>query len=225
MDSTESREEYLEAILRLEEAHGGATVTRIAQELGVRPASVSQMTARLVDAGLVRRDQEGNHLVLTGEGRTEAIRLVRLHRLSERFLTDYLGLPWDVVHEQACRLEHVLSDTVEESLVLKLGRPLTCPHGQLIPYDTERLVPGPAESLVDVPAGGSCLVVCVADESPDLLRYVGSCGLQPGARVTVTEVAPFDGPLALLVEGTCVHVGREVARKVLVSIAATDVGR
>ena len=106
---SESREEYLEAIFKLTQQPEGATVGRVADELGLAAPSVSQMVARLAAEGLVERDQ-ASHVLLTKEGRREALRLVRRHRLSERFLTDYLDLPWDQVHDEACKFEHVLSD-------------------------------------------------------------------------------------------------------------------
>jgi DtxR family transcriptional regulator, Mn-dependent transcriptional regulator len=215
--STESREEYLEAVFKLEGTSRGATITRIAQELGVRPASASQMTSRLVEAGLLRRQAPGTRVALTEQGRSEAVRLVRRHRLSERFLTDYLELPWDQVHEEACRLEHVLSDEAETSLARRLGHPLTCPHGRVIPYDAVQLAPESARCLVDLAPGETCRVSYVSEEGPEFLRYLASCGLRPGSMVKMEGVAPFGGPLTIVVEGDTRHVGIEVARKVFVS--------
>ncbi len=212
---TESREEYLEAVFKLEETKDGATITRIARELGVKPASVSQMTARLVDTGLLLRESDRGRVGLTDEGRSAAVRLVRRHRLSERFLTDYLELPWDQVHEEACRLEHVLSDAAEESLARRLGHPLTCPHGRAIPYDAEPSREA-ARCLADLTPGEECRVSYVSDENPEMLRYVASCGLQPGTTVRVQEAEPFGGPLAIIVDGRTRHVGREVAQKIFV---------
>jgi DtxR family Mn-dependent transcriptional regulator len=216
MTSTESREEYLEAIFKLGETPGGATVTRIAQELGVKPASVSQMTARLAKDGLVSRESLRSPISLTDKGRSEAVRLVRRHRLSERFLTDYLDLPWDRVHEEACRLEHVLSDEAEASLARRLGHPVTCPHGRPIPYDAADQVPEAARCLADVGPGGECRVSHISDEGGEFLRYLASCGLQPGRIVRVERVVPFGGPFVIVIEGQTHHVGRQVAQKVFV---------
>ena len=216
MTSTESREEYLEAVFKLEETPQGATVTRMARELGVKPASVSQMTARLIDAGLLERQASGGRIILTGQGRAEAIRLVRRHRLSERFLTDYLELPWDQVHEEACRLEHVLSDEAEERLALRLGHPLTCPHGRVIPYDIPQTLLEGTRSLADLEPGEARQVSHVSEEGPEFLRYLAACGIRPGTSIRVDGVAPFGGPLTIVVEGDTCHVGREVAEKVFV---------
>lgn len=217
MIGTESREEYLETIFKLAATDEGATITGIAQMLGVKPASASQMVGRLSDDGWLRRDESCHtRVLLTDEGRSAAIRLVRRHRLSERFLTDYLGLPWDEVHEEACRLEHVFSDAAEASLARQLGHPLTCPHGRAIPYDEEAAALEATGTLEDAKPGEECTVSHVSDESPEFLRYLASLGLLPGTKVEVTEVAPFGGPLVVVVDQLSRPVGREVARKVFV---------
>lgn len=217
MISTESREEYLETIFKLAATDEGATITRIASELGVKPASASQMIGRLLDAGWLRRDDSNrNRVILTEGGRSEAIRLVRRHRLSECFLTGYLELPWDQVHEEACRLEHVLSDATEAGLARRLGYPRTCPHGRAIPYEADLSAPESTRTLVDMEPGEECTVSHVSDERPEFLRYLASLGLLPGTEVEVTEVAPFEGPLTIVVGRARRSLGREVARRVFV---------
>ena len=113
---TQSAEEYLEAIFKLQRGAEPVTVKRLAGELGVAPPSVSEMLGRLRAAGLVEEPAEGRGIALTEEGNVEGATLVRRHRLSERFLVDYLDMPWDAVHEEACKLEHVLSPEVEARL-------------------------------------------------------------------------------------------------------------
>lgn len=217
MTGSESREEYLEAIFKLAGTDAGVTVTKVARELGVTPASASEMIGRLSKAGSLQKD-ERNRIVLSGEARSEAVRLVRRHRLSERFLTDYLELPWDEVHEAACKFEHVLSDVVEASLAERLGHPLTCPHGRAIPDEAGELAEETSRNLAQLAPGERCTVAHVSDESPDLLRYLASLGLLPEASIVVEEVAPFDGPLVVLVGQARHPVGREVARKVFVRV-------
>jgi len=212
---SESREEYLEAIFKLAEQAGGATVSRVADELGLAPPSVSQMAARLTGEGLLERDA-ASHLVLTGEGRREALRLIRRHRLSERFLTDYLALPWDQVHDEACKLEHVLSDEVEQRLAAQLGNPTTCPHGRAIPSPDGELVADEARPLAELAAGQRSTISYVSDEQPDLLRYLSSLGLLPQTAVAVEDVAPFGGPLLVRVGRARYALGREVAGKIFV---------
>lgn len=213
---SESREEYLEAIFKLGQSPKGASVTRLAEELGLAAASVSQMVARLSSEGLVCRD-DAHHVVLTDEGRTAAARLVRRHRLSERFLTDYLDLPWDQVHEEACKFEHALSDEVEARLAARLGNPLTCPHGRAIPGEDGELAPEEARTLAELGAGEKSTISFVSDEKPELLRYLSSLGLLPETIVSVEDVAPFGGPLLIRVGRSRYALGREVASKIFVS--------
>ncbi len=212
---SESREEYLEAIFKLTQSPEGVTVTRLAEELSLSAPSVSQMLARLSEEGLVLRD-EAHRVGLTDEGRTAAVRLVRRHRLSERFLTDYLDLPWDQVHDEACKFEHVLSEEVEARLAAQLGNPHTCPHGRVIPDEDGELAPEEARPLAGLSAGEKSTISFVSDEKPDLLRYLSSLGLLPETAVSVEDVAPFGGPLLIRVGRARYALGREVACKIFV---------
>lgn len=215
MAGSQSREEYLEAIFKLAGTEAGATVTRVAQDLSVSPASASEMIGRLTRDGCLVRDEQGR-LALSEAGRSEAVRLVRRHRLSERFLTDCLDLPWDQVHEEACRFEHVLSDAVEARLAERLGHPATCPHGRAIPDESGVLAAETSRCLADLGPGDRCTIAHVSEERPELLRYIASLGLMPGAGVVVEEVAPFEGPLMIVVGEGRHPLGREVALKLFV---------
>jgi DtxR family Mn-dependent transcriptional regulator len=211
---SESTEEYLEAIYKLSH-ESRATVGRLAAALGVSPPSVSQMVARLRESGLVERDGSGN-VVLTRDGLATAARLVRRHRLSERFLADYLDLPWDQVHDEACKFEHVISPEVEERLAAQLGNPRTCPHGQVIPDEDGTVREIPVRPLTELTAGESATISCIADERPDLLRYLASLGLLPDTIVCVEGQAPFGGPLLVRVGETQYALGREVGEVIFV---------
>src|SRR5438045_1293610 len=124
-------EEYLEAIHELEEEGIHVIQARLAERLGHSAPSVSEMIHRLQDEGHVRI--EGRDVTLTTSGRERAESVVRKHRLAERLLTDVIGLEWHKAHAEACRWEHVISDDVEARLVVLLGNPSTCPHGNPIP--------------------------------------------------------------------------------------------
>ncbi len=211
---SQSTEEYLEALYKLS-LESGATVGRLATSLGVSPPSVSQMLGRLQQAGLVVRDDAGG-VTLSPEGRAAAVRLVRRHRLSERFLADYLDLPWDQVHAEACKFEHVLSPEVEERLAAQLGNPRTCPHGHAIPDADGLTLDEPAVPLTTLGEGDSTTIVRIADERPDLLRYLASLGLLPDTQILVEGVAPFGGPYLVRVGDAQYALGREVADKVFV---------
>jgi DtxR family Mn-dependent transcriptional regulator len=105
---------YLLTIYKLNQQHGSAGNTQLANWLGVSTASITEMVKKLADKGLVER--KGRKLRLLPEGRSIALKVIRKHRLAERLLTDHLKIPWDHAHEQSCRLEHILSDTVVDSL-------------------------------------------------------------------------------------------------------------
>jgi DtxR family transcriptional regulator, Mn-dependent transcriptional regulator len=212
---TESVDEYLEAIFKLSRGDAVVTVGQLADALGVSPPSVSEMVRRLRVAGLVA-DDEGRGVVLTTAGRTEGARRVRRHRLSERFLVDVLDMPWDAVHDEACRLEHALSPEVEARLAAQLGHPRTCPHGQAIPGEDGELDEPALRPLSALAPGDAATIGCVAEEEPDLLRYLASLGLLPDTQVAVESVAPFGGPVLVRVHGAQYALGREVAGKILV---------
>jgi DtxR family transcriptional regulator, Mn-dependent transcriptional regulator len=211
---SESIEEYLEAMFKLALSPGGITVGRLAAELGVAPSSVSEMIVRLDAAGLVVRSD--GHVELTQEGRHEGASLVRRHRLSERFLVDVLAVPWDQVHDEACRFEHVLSADVEARLAERLGNPATCPHGFAIPDEHGELAEAAARPLAELQTGEGGIIACVDEADPELLRYLASLGLQPEARVAIESVAPFGGPQLVRVGNAQYALGREVAARVFV---------
>jgi DtxR family transcriptional regulator, Mn-dependent transcriptional regulator len=211
---TQGVEEYLEAIFKLQRGDEPLTVRHLADELSVSPPSVSEMLGRLRAAGLMVPAAQG--IALTRQGEAEGARLVRRHRLSERFLVDYLGMPWDAVHDEACKFEHVLSPEVEARLAEQLGDPHTCPHGHAIPGEDGTLVEEPLRPLSQFDAGEAGVIGCISDESGDLLRYLGSLGLLPDTPVEVESVAPFGGPLLVRVAGSEYALGREVAGKILV---------
>ncbi|MGP8010049.1 MAG: metal-dependent transcriptional regulator [Acidimicrobiales bacterium] len=127
-------EEYLQVIEQLSDEGVTVIQARVAERLNKTPPSVSEMIERLVDEGYVTRD--GRELQLTKNGHDVARSVIRKHRLAERLLADVIGLPWHLIHEEAGRWEHVMSDEVEKRIVALLGDPATCPHGNPIPGST-----------------------------------------------------------------------------------------
>jgi DtxR family Mn-dependent transcriptional regulator len=214
---SESVEEYLEAIYKLSRGDGesGATVSQLAAALQVSPPSVSEMLGRLRGAGLVE-EGGGRGIALTPQGKREGASLVRRHRLSERFLTEILDVPWDEVHAEACRFEHAISPEVEARLAAQLGYPRTCPHGHVIPDADGACVEEPLRPLAELEPGEHATIGRISDEQPELLRYLASLGLLPETSVTVESVAPFGGPLLVRVGAAQYALGREVAGKLLV---------
>ncbi len=213
---SESVEEYLEAIYKLGCDGERVTVSALAAQLQLSAPSVSQMITRLHEQGLLERD-DTNAISLTDQGVRQGARLVRRHRLSERLLFNYLHLPWERVHDEACRLEHAWSDESEEHLVAQLERPETCPHGHVIPYDDTCPREAERRSLAELEVGESGIISRVAEEPAELLRYLASLGLLPETKVKIESIAPFGGPLLVRVGRARYALGPEVARKILVA--------
>jgi len=211
----ESTEEYLEAVYRLEREGPGVTTSALASELGVAPASVSGMLKKLATDGYIDHRARGE-AKLTRKGLEVAVRVLRRHRLAECLLTDILGMPWEDVHAEACRLEHAISARVEERLIAVLGDPQTCPHGHPIPpadlSDPIRLgVP-----LAQIDVGAHARVNGVTEEVPEMLVYLGKIGMRPGATIVITAKAPLGGPVTVNIEGMPHAISLELARMVTV---------
>jgi DtxR family Mn-dependent transcriptional regulator len=212
----ESTEEYLEAVYRLEHEGPGVTTSGLASELGVAPASVSGMLKKLAADGYVEHVARGE-VKLTRKGLEVAVRVVRRHRLAELLLTEVLGMPWDEVQQEACMLEHAISENVEQRLVAMLGDPKTCPHGLPIPPKDLSRPERAGVPLAQIDIGTEATVQGVTQEVPEMLRYLGDVGLRPGASVRVQAKAPLGGPLTVEIDRRTHAISLELARMVLVS--------
>ncbi len=153
-------------------------------------------------------------ITLTTKGERIARTMVRRHRLSERFLTDMLGIDWEAAHREACKLEHVISPEVEEKLAEILGNPATCPHGHPIPDEKGRIGKHSSKQLCDCAIDERGRIDRVEEEEPQMLQYLASLGLLPDVEVEVKEIAPFNGPLLVKAGGAQYALGREVASKI-----------
>jgi DtxR family transcriptional regulator, Mn-dependent transcriptional regulator len=208
-------EDYLKAILQLEEA-GGASTSAIAERLGISQPSVTQMTKKLAAAGLVTRIPYRG-VTLTESGRLIALEVLRHHRLLERYLADALGLPLEDVHAEADRLEHVLSEEVEARIDAALGYPTHDPHGDPIPDAQLHLEAIERRTLSELAPGERTTVAGVPDRDADLLRYLTELALVPGATVELVLHAPFGGPVTVR-SGSGQHaIARELAGAIAVA--------
>lgn len=180
-------EEYLETIYELEEAGIVPMRARIVERLGVTAPSVSETVKRLEREGYLTLGDR-REMVLTDRGRKYATDMVRRHRLAERLLVDVLQVPWHQVHEEACRLEHAISDNLERHLVARLGDPGTCPHGNPIP-GSHNVVP-PVDTVPLGAAGPGSWEVQRIDEQlesdPAGLLLLERGALLPGSHCTVS---------------------------------------
>ncbi len=215
---TESVEMYLISVYRLTREAPYTSIKDIAAILGVSLPSVSEKVKRLAQRGyLVHKWREG--VSLTEEGRLIALRVLRKHRLIETFLVEMLDYPLDEVHHEACRLEHAVSDRLIDRLEAVLGCPKVDPHGHPIPTKEGTVAVSDYQSLADALPGKKVMVCRVNDRDRGRLHYLRELGLVPGARVSVLEVAPFDGPLTLTVDGETVVIARATAREIGVTSA------
>src|SRR6476619_6872888 len=185
----DTTEEYLESILAIEEEGVVPMRARLVERLGLSAAAVSETVGRLSDHGYVELHGDRS-LHLTDKGRRLATTVVRRHRLAERLLVDVIGLEWEKVHREADRWEHAISADVEEKLVVLLGDPATCPHGNPIPGSKHktnaaqtiplaRSVPGP----ITVQRVNERL-----ETDDDGIGLIAAAHMMPGNEVTVVEV-------------------------------------
>jgi DtxR family Mn-dependent transcriptional regulator len=207
-------EEYCEAIWELREDDIAVIQARIAERLEVSRPAVSEMIRRMEHEGLI---EVGRSISLTPRGLALAERVVRRHRLAERFLTDVLGLSWADAHVEAGKWEHVISEPVEEALARVLGDPTTCPHGNPIP-GAGYTAPD-ARSLTALEVGSAFTVSRIPEElefEPGLLDFLESNSLQPGHRGVLTALSP-DGTATVEIDGRHVGIGSFAAQRILVT--------
>lgn len=208
-------EDYLKAIYLLAARQLEVTTSRLAAQLDVKPATVTSMLKRLAQQGWV--SYEPYHgAALTQEGRIQALRILRSHRLAETFLVEALGVPWDQVHTEAHLWEHALSAMVVEHLDAFLEHPTYNPYGEPIPRIDGTMPPMGDQQLLDLSAGTSAVVERVDLQQQDLLCYLSELGLRPGVQIRVVSVAPFDGPLTVEIAGVYRAVSRQVAGTIYV---------
>lgn len=212
---SQAAEDYLKSIYKLQEKGGKVSTGVLAEFLNVKPASVTGMIKKLESMKLIKYERYQG-VTLTNAGKAIALEVIRHHRLLELYLFKALGMPWDGVHDEAEKLEHVISEEMEARMDEYLGYPTADPHGSPIP-DKNGVVPKtesiPMTSLQD---GQSCVVAEVNDSDSALLRHLGSFNLYPGTRFRVIEVAPFEGPFTIDVAGQQAVIGREVAKHIFV---------
>lgn len=209
--------DYLKAIWQLV-GSGVASTSEVSEQLSVAPASVTRMLGRLQEMGLVRYERYRG-ASLTPKGCTEALRLVRRHRLIETFLLEHLGYSWQEVHDEAERLEHAVSDGFTERLADFLGHPTHDPHGDPIPAADGTLVLEDSRPLSEVEVGDQVLISKVSDEDSSVLDYLGERGLVPGKVLTVKEMRKLDSVVTIEDEnGESFSFGQPLAGSIFVHV-------
>ncbi|HEY6875864.1 MAG TPA: metal-dependent transcriptional regulator [Candidatus Dormibacteraeota bacterium] len=212
---TRSQEDYLKALYQLHGDQRPVPTRELAQRLSISSPSVSEMVARLSAQGMVEHDRYRGQQ-LTREGRKVALELVRHHRLLEMFLVEVLGYTWDEVHDEAERLEHVISERMEARIFELLGRPELDPHGHAIPSLAGKVRPLSERALSDCRAGEKVRVQGVSDEDPALLRELERRGLVPGIRIEVLTASQFESPIECRIKGRRQSIPLGLARALYV---------
>ncbi|HVY54695.1 MAG TPA: metal-dependent transcriptional regulator [Thermodesulfobacteriota bacterium] len=213
---TESIEDYLKAIYEIQRERGKVSTNAISEKLRVAPASVTSMIKKLSEKKLLTHKRYQG-VKLTQAGQKIALEVIRHHRLIELYLAEALGVPWDMVHEEAEKWEHVLSEDLEDRMDAALGHPTRDPHGSPIPSRDGTIIELDSVPLTDMRPGQYGVVAEVSDHDPKLLRYVGKMGLYPKAKIKVVSVEPFSGPITLKV-GDASHVlGSEAAQYIFIT--------
>ncbi|MDP2729322.1 MAG: metal-dependent transcriptional regulator [Dehalococcoidales bacterium] len=210
-------EEYLETILNLLSEGKSVVGARLAERLQVSPPTVTVTIQRMARHGLLTITKH-KEITLTEQGMKDAISIVKRHRLAERLLTDILKVPWSEVHQEACRLEHGISDGVMNRLYQVLGEPKTCPHGNPIPVDD---VPPPLRGtpLDTIATGQKVIVERISEEAnrqEELMQYLDQAGIKPGATIDVKETALYAGTIQITINNNDFSLGTKAAAMVWV---------
>ena len=211
---SESAQDYLKAIYKLQE-HGVVSTSDLAKAKEVSSASVTNMIKRLNQMGLVEYESYRG-VTLTDAGSKIALEIIRHHRLLELYLKEVMGYSWGDMHDEAEQLEHHISEEFENRMDEMLGYPTHDPHGDPIPTRDGFVEDTIRDPLCHGEIGTPFKVQRVSDENPDLLHYLEDMGLLPGAKVTIIEKAPFDGPLIVNVDSTEKTIGFSVAQNVFI---------
>lgn len=214
---TISTQDYLKNIYELTESGASASTNALAKKLNIKPASVTGMVQKLASAkpALVEY-QKHQGVTLTKEGKKAALEVIRHHRLLEAWLVQTLGYSWDEVHEEAERLEHVISEDFERRMAAAMGHPSRDPHGELIPTADLKMPLDDSTPLSALRPNQIAKIQSVKAADTDLLRYLNGIGLMPGAQIEVKDYSPFDHNLTIKVGRKSYVLGLNVTSKIYI---------
>jgi len=224
-ETTEAAAEYLMTIRYMHGEGPPVIAARLAERLGVSPATVSEMVNRLVRERLLAVDEQTRELLLTDVGRREAERTFRRHALAEWLLTEVVGLGWAEADEEAHHLQHAISDRVADKLDELLGHPPTCPHGNPLPRDGRTADRPAGIPLSEAPAGAEITILRVTEEAEEdarLLTFLQEHGMRPGSVFRVADRAEHIGTMTLERDGSRATIGLVAAAKIRVLEGRAD---
>jgi DtxR family Mn-dependent transcriptional regulator len=217
---TDSIQDYLKSIYDLTESGHPASTNSLAARLGIKPASVTGMLQKLASVKpplVLYHKHQG--VKLTAKGRRAALEVIRHHRLLETWLVQSLGYSWDEVHNEAEKLEHVISEDFEARIATALGNPNRDPHGDLIP-STDLTMPRDVSTHLSLlrPAQ-TATILRVRTDNVDLLRYLEGLGLVPGAQVEIIDYSRYDNNVTLKIGRQVAVLGLNITTKIYVELA------
>ena len=217
---TVSIQDYLKHIYELTESGENASTNALAAKMKISAPSVTGMIQKLATSKppLVEY-QKHQGVTLTRDGRKAALEVIRHHRLLEAWLVQTLGYTWDEVHEEAEKLEHVISEDFERRIAAAMGHPLRDPHGELIPTADLKM---PLEDSIPLSAlrpNRTGTIQCVKAADTGLLRHLESLGLIPGAEIEIQAYSPFDHNLTVKVGRKTAVLGLNITSKIFIEEA------
>ena len=214
---TISIQDYLKHIYELTQNGESASTTALAKTLNIRAPSVTGMVQKLASAkpALVEY-QKHQGVTLTKEGKKAALEVIRHHRLLEAWLVQTLGYSWDEVHEEAERLEHVISEDFERRIAAAMGHPVRDPHGELIPTADLKMPLDDSMPLSALRPHQTATIQRVQASDPKLLRFLEELDLVPGVEIEVKDYSPFDHNLTVKVGRRSLVLGLSITAKIFV---------
>jgi len=213
-----TEENYLKAIYHLSASGEKAVLTNeIAEAMNTKAASVTDMIKKLSVKSLLSYEKYYG-VKLCASGKTEALLIIRKHRLWETFLVQSLGFTWDEVHEVAEQLEHIQSPLLIEKLDSFLGYPKMDPHGEPIPDNKGRIKVQPQSSLDQLQSGYQGVILAVKDSDPNLLKYLDKIGATPGKKIKIVNREEYDDSLEIEIGKQKVSISKDVSKNILVTV-------
>ena len=217
--STQSTQDYLKRIYDLTESGSPASTNDLAHVLQVKPASVTGMIQKLAaEKPALVAYQKHQGVTLTSAGKRAALEVIRHHRLLETWLVQTLGYAWDEVHEEAERLEHVISEDLEQRIAAALGHPARDPHGELIPTEDLDMPADDSTPLASLRPNQTATILRVNAHDPNLLRHLESLGLTPSIQIEVTDYSSFDNNLTVKAQSKTAALGLNITTKIFVQV-------
>ncbi len=214
--ATQTKENYLKAILFLSKDSEGVSITDLSETMNVSKPTVNSMVKKLQEKDWIKYEKY-KPLVLTSKGRKEAGLIIRKHRLSEMFLSKIMGFGWEEVHDIAEEIEHLKSKSLFDRMDEILGFPTKDPHGSPIPDKNGKITPTNFQNLLSVSVGQKIQLRGLTSSSKDLLIYLNKKQIKLGTVFTVLDIEDFDKSFELKLEnGNVVNLSHSVSQCLLV---------